>query len=74
VVSFDNLAIEQLDLKSQVTPEAWSELFQGEDGNHTFYCDAVKGEVARTSTSSERYRYYGNDDIRDLFAKVRVEA
>lgn len=74
VVSFDNLAISQLDLKNQLQPEVWSELFQGEDGNHTFYIDAVKQEVARTSTSDVRYTYNHGDSIVDLFSKVKVEA
>jgi hypothetical protein len=74
VVSFDNLAISQLDLKAQVSDDVWSELFQGEDGNHTFYIDAVKQEVARTSTSDVRYTYSMGDDIRDLFSKVKVAA
>jgi hypothetical protein len=74
VVSFDNLAISQLDLKSQLKEDAWNDLFQGEDGNHTFYIDAVKKEVARTSTSDVRYTYSNGDDIRDLFSKVKVAA
>jgi hypothetical protein len=74
VVSFDNLAISQLNLKDKVKPEVWEELFQGEDGNHTFYIDAVKQEVARTSTTAQRYSYAAGDDIRDLFGKVKVEA
>lgn len=74
VVSFDNLAISQLDLKSQLQEDSWNTLFQGEDGNHTFYIDAIKKEVARTSTSDVRYTYSKGDDIRNLFAKVKVEA
>jgi len=74
VISFDNLAIAQLDLKSQVSADTWADLFQGEDGNHTFYIDAVKQEVARTSTSPVRYKYSDGDDIRDLFSKVKVAA
>lgn len=74
VISFDNLAIEQLDLKSQVKPEIWDELFQGNDGNHTMYFDAVKQVVARTSTTAERFTFNQESDIRDLFNKVKVAA
>jgi hypothetical protein len=72
VISFDNLGIQQLELQRQVSPDEWSSLYQGDDGEHTFYIDAVKGEVARTSTSSERFPISEDDDIRELFAKVRV--
>ena len=72
VISFDNLAISQLDLEKQIDKKTWNDLFQGHDGTHTFYCDAVKQEVARTSTSSDRYNYDGSEDIRDLFKKVRL--
>lgn len=72
-LSFDNLAIKQLDLQNQVSPEAWSLLYQGEDGNHTFYVDAVEGKVARTSTSDVRYPISATDTIVDIFDKVKVD-
>jgi hypothetical protein len=74
VVSFDNLAIEQLQLKNQLQEDVWNELFQGEDGTATFYIDAVKQEVAKTSTSDVRYKIASGDSIVDLFGKVKVEA
>lgn len=73
VVSFDNLAINQLCLKEQVSAEDWALLYQGEDGNHTFYVDAVKGEVARTSTSHWRYPISETDSIVDIFNKVKED-
>lgn len=72
VVSFDNLAISQLDLQSQVPPETWAELFQGPDQTHTFYIDAVKMEVAGTSTAKERFRINGDETIVELFNKVKI--
>lgn len=72
VISFDNLAIEQLKLKDQVTEEIWSELFQGEDSTHTFYIDAVKQEVAGTSTSSVRFPIKQGEHIVDIFNKVKL--
>lgn len=35
VVSFDNLAIEQLELQKQIKPEVWQEFYMGDDGKHT---------------------------------------
>jgi len=74
VVSFDNLAISQLDLKAQVSDDVWSELFQGEDSTHTFYIDAVKQEVAGTSTSAKRYPIKYGEHIVDVFNKVKLVA
>jgi hypothetical protein len=72
-ISFDNLAITQLDLQKQVPREDWELLYQGEDGSHTFYVDAVKGEVARTSTSDLRYAITDADTVVDIFNKVKEE-
>ena len=55
VVSFDNLAIEQLDVKRIVPDDEWEEFYMGDDGNYTFYIDMVKGEFAKNSISQDRY-------------------
>lgn len=73
VLSFDNLAITQLNLKNQVSVDDWNTLYQGDDGNHTFYVDAVKGEVARTSTSTARYPISASDTVDGIFSKVRLD-
>ena len=41
VIIFDNLAVEQLDIKSRFTPEEWSVVYLGEDGNGSMYLDLV---------------------------------
>lgn len=71
VVSFDNLAIEQLDPKRLLTQEEYDEFFMGADGFATMYVDAVAQEFARSSTSTERYPI--KDNIDDMFAIVRQE-
>lgn len=60
VVSFDNLAIRQLDIKSLLSEEQWNEFYMGDDGQFTMYVDMVKQEFARTSTSSKRYPLIDN--------------
>lgn len=52
--SFDNLAIDQLDIRRLVTDEAWSRFFQGEDFSFSMYIDAVEKTYAPTSRSSDR--------------------
>lgn len=55
VVSFDNLSIEQLDVRSLVGEEKWKEFYMGDDGQYTMYVDMVKQECAKSSTSPDRY-------------------
>ncbi len=54
VVGFDNLALEQLDIKSCLSDKEWDSLYMGDEGSHSMYIDAVKGQFARTSRSAER--------------------
>lgn len=49
VVSFDNLALEQLDIKSMLPAEVWEECYMGDDGDYTFYMDLVAGTYSRNS-------------------------
>lgn len=53
-LGFDNLALEQLDIKSSLTDQEWNYMYMGNEGTHSMYIDAVKGEFARTSRSEER--------------------
>ncbi len=68
-VSFDNLAIEQLEPRRLMSEKDYNEFFMGDDGNYTFYVDMVKEEFAISSTSMERYKLL--DDVKDMFDKVR---
>lgn len=54
VISFDNLALEQLHIKDALLEEEWSKLYMGEEGQHSMYIDAVKEEYAQNSISPER--------------------
>ena len=69
VISFDNLAIEQLEVQKILTAEQWNEFYQGDDGTHTMYVDLVKQEFAKTSTSTERYPLLSNID--DMFKIIK---
>lgn len=54
VLSFDNLAIEQLAVKRLFTTEGWERFYMGDDFCFTMYIDAVNQEYAPTSRSSVR--------------------
>lgn len=69
VVSFDNLAIKQLDPKRLMSDDEWSKFYMGDDGSFTMYVDAVNQEFAKSSTSTERWLL--EDDIKPMFDRVR---
>lgn len=54
VLSFDNLGIEQLNVRRLFTVEGWEKFYMGDDFCFTMYIDAVKEEYAPTSRNSSR--------------------
>jgi organic radical activating enzyme len=68
VTSFDNLAIEQLELKRLFNQRAWDTFYMGDDGKHTMYIDLVKREYASSSTSLVRHPL--SNDIKDMFKTI----
>jgi hypothetical protein len=50
-VSFDNLALEQLNIKRFFTNNNWEVFNQGE---HSFYIDSVNGYFAPSSRSDDK--------------------
>ena len=73
VVSFDNLAIEQLEVQRLMSKEDWDEFYMGDDGTMTYYIDMVEGKFARSSTASFDKRYDLLDSVDDMFRKIVSE-
>lgn len=76
VVSFDNLAIEQLAIKErwrELSDKPWDEFYAGNDGTNTYYIDMAERKFARSSTADfdKRYDLLGNVD--DMFEVIRNE-
>lgn len=69
VISFDNLAIMQLNVESIMPEQQWESAYMGDDGQYTMYVDLVKNEYAISSTS-ERHPIV-HDNIEDMFKSVR---
>lgn len=69
VVSFDNLALQQLDVKRLLTDQEWEEFYMGDDGGFTFYIDMVKGEFAKNSLSQDRFPI-GEMSVDEMFEKI----
>lgn len=70
VVSFDNLAVTQLNVKRLMSDSEWNEFYLGDDGSHTMYVDMVNRKFAKSSTSTDRYDLM--DNIVDMFNKIRT--
>lgn len=72
VVSFDNLAIEQLDVERLMDEDDFAEFFLGADGKFSMYLDAVNREYAKSSVSTERFPI--TDDIKEMFQNVNGDS
>lgn len=70
VVSFDNLALEQLEVKRLFTDAEWEEFYGGDDGEFSFYINLVDGYFAKNSLSSEHYPI-GDKSIDEMFIFIR---
>ena len=73
VISFDNLALEQLDIKKQISDNQWNNIYMGDDGEFTFYIDLVKGTYAKNSISCEEYPINGMT-IRAMFEDIKTKS
>lgn len=71
VVSFDNLALKQLEVKRLLTEDEWNEFFMGDDGSHTMYIDCINKQYARSSTALIEDRKPLLDDIKPMFDYIK---
>ena len=71
-VSFDNLAIEQLDVKRLMSEDEWQTFYMGDDGSFTFYIDMVEGTFGKNSLTPKNKRIpIGEKTINEMFELVR---
>jgi hypothetical protein len=70
-LSFDNLAITQLNLKRYFTGEAWKSFYMGDDFVFTMYIDGVNQTYAPTSTSEDRVSF-SEMSLVDFFKRRNV--
>lgn len=73
VVSFDNLALEQLDMQSKIPKNIWNRFYMGDDFTFTMYIDAVNQEYAPTSRSNDRVSF-NEMSLFEYFLKNKQEA
>ncbi len=70
-LSFDNLALKQLDIKQYLTDDEWSRFYCGTDGAFTMYIDAIEQKYAMSSTNPIKFPLVGN--IKDIFANINSQ-
>lgn len=76
IISFDNLALKQMELQEVLPKEQWDELYMGDDGldgkltSASMYIDLVKGTYARNSISSKEKPIDGRT-VTELFADLK---
>lgn len=70
VVSFDNLALEQLNVRRLLTDEKWDEFYGGSDGTSTFFINLVDGYFAKNSMSDIHYQI-GDLSMDEMFNIIR---
>lgn len=57
IISFDNLAIRQISLRSRMSKKKFDAGYQGKEGEISFYIDAVGMQMCKTSYSPEGKRH-----------------
>ena len=70
-VQFDNLALEQLNVREMVSEEMWKRHYMGEDGDFTFFINLVDGYFAMNSTSNIHYPLM--DSVDEMFDFLQMK-
>ena len=71
VVSFDNLALEQLNVKRLLSKEQWDSFYMGDDGTYTFYIDLVNEMFGESSLITKDKMYPITNNITEMFQTIR---
>lgn len=62
ITSYDNLALDQLELKRLFTDEIWDEYYMGDDGKFTMYVDIPKNTYSKNSLEEKTYELKDNPE------------
>lgn len=69
-VSFDNLALKQLDVRRLVTDEEWEEFYMGKEASSSFYINLVNGTYSPSSLDTLELPI-GNLSVKEMFHNVK---
>ena len=64
IVSFDNLGLQQLEIRGKITDEEYKSFYQGE---HSMYVNAVEQYFAPSSRTRNNIKHFGETDLRSYF-------
>ena len=64
IVSFDNLGLQQLEIRGKITDEEYKSFYQGE---HSIYINAVEQYFAPSSRTRNHIKRFGETDLRSYF-------
>ena len=73
VISFDNLALKQLNVKRLLSDDEWNEFYAGDEGSHTFYIDLIEKKFAKNSMMSDDKKHDLLDNVDDMFQVIKNE-
>lgn len=73
VLSFDNLALQQLDVRRLLTDEEWESFFMGRDGTASMYVDIVTGKFGVSSLCKPEEMHPILDTVDEMFEIVKNE-
>lgn len=68
-ISFDNLAIKQLEIRKEYPDKEWSKYYMGDDGNYTFYIDMVNKKYSKNSLSQQTFDLL--DTVDEMFKDLQ---
>ncbi len=69
LISFDNLALEQLEIKKLLTDKEYKSFYMGNEGQFTMYIDAVDSKFAISSL--EETQFDMTNDINTMWNKIK---
>ena len=64
VVSFDNLGLQQLEIRGKISTEEYETFYQGE---HSMYINAVEQYFAPSSRTRNGIKHFNETDLRSYF-------
>ena len=72
VVSFDNLALVQLDVRNSISEQAWEKYYLGKDGTRSMYLDFVNETFHVSSISKDMFSGKLTNDVKGMFNVVKA--
>ena len=71
VVAFDNLALEQLDIKHVISEKAWEQFYQGDEGTASMFIDLTDRTFGVSSLMPREEMLPITNSIDEMFATVK---